>query len=96
LVDPWSGVEGKQGDPITVTWGREVYSPIRYHSFEVGPFAMSSTLSGNETVGHAVERLHGALEAAARVEYRKKLTAYLLRVKEAAKTTRDFGKDPEE
>lgn len=73
-----------EGDAIRATWGREVFSPIRYYTIEVGPFEASSHVRPGETGGEAMARLTAFLEAQAAVEYEDKLHAFLDRVRDSA------------
>src|SRR4051812_39835594 len=44
------------GDTVSITWGRECFAPIRFHSVEVGPFSVTVTVRPGETGGQAWER----------------------------------------
>lgn len=77
------------GDKIFCTWGPEKYSPIQYHTFDVGPFAVETTVRAGETGQAAFERGMKVCLIAARASYPQKRDEYLENVKEAADKVRE-------
>lgn len=55
LPDAWS-IAHSMMDHVTVTIGREVYQPIQFHTLEVGPVSMTTTIRQGETVQDAMDR----------------------------------------
>ena len=77
------------GDEVTVTAGRETYTPIRFHTFEVGPFAVTTRVRQGETGQQAFERATRFLQRLFVVEHEKKLAQFLERVRETGEETDD-------
>jgi hypothetical protein len=57
---------GYDGTSIEVTWGENLFAPIQYNSFRVGPFRMTVTVRADESVADAVARGQKELALAAR------------------------------
>ena len=53
------------GDRITITYGKEIYSPVSYNTYEVGPFSIETTVRQGETYEQAFERGYNQLIAIA-------------------------------
>ena len=54
------------GDEVVeVTWGEELFQPVQYNSFRVGPFKASTIVRKGETVAKAMLRLHVEMMGAA-------------------------------
>ena len=49
------------GDHLTITIGQELYSPIKYATFTVGPFAATVVVRPNETGAQAAMRCYRIL-----------------------------------
>jgi len=62
---------------VRVVWGKELFSPKQFHSFEVGPFEGSTTLRPGETHAQAMARLMVDLRAFRDEEIPRKWKAYL-------------------
>lgn len=75
---------GFDGEQLTVTWGKELFQPLRYHNFEVGSFVLTVTIRRGETVYSAFDRAQKELAQLAEMEFREKLAAYLERVRTVA------------
>jgi hypothetical protein len=73
-----------ESDVITVVYGQQKFAPVQYHSFDIGPFSMSTTPRPGETYEQAYERAYGFLESCAKNAYKSALAAFLLRVRDAA------------
>jgi len=58
-----------EGDEITITLGEQVFAPVSYNSFRVGPFIIKTTIKAGETYEQAFERAHSYLMTAARKAY---------------------------
>lgn len=65
------------GERVEVTWGEELFQPVQYNSFRVGPIKATTVVGPGETVGEAVVRLHREIAKAARVVAAEKTTEYL-------------------
>jgi hypothetical protein len=72
------------GSKLTVTWGPEKFSPISYHTFDVGPFTMETTIKEDETADQAFQRAHQYLSQQARKAFQSRMREYFERVKETA------------
>lgn len=57
------------GDTITVTLGEQVFAPIQYNSFRVGPFSCTTTIKEGESPEAAYTRAHNFLIRCARIAY---------------------------
>lgn len=72
-----------EGDVITVVWGKESFSPVRYFNVEVGPFRLTVRVRKGETPRQAIERANSLLEATAADAWKKKVRAHLGRIPES-------------
>jgi hypothetical protein len=63
-------------DDVTVTWGEEVYSPVQYNSFRLGPYSMTTAVRPGETRAQAFERAYDDLERLAAASFAKKREAF--------------------
>ncbi len=79
-------------ESITVVWGEEVFSPVQYNSFRVGPFTYTVTQRFGESLEKAVKRANDFLEKHADKMFVAKRNAYLARLK----TVRDAVKTDKE
>ena len=68
------------GDTVTVTWGEEMFSPVQYNNFRVGPFMATTKIRVGETAFTASRRALFELSKLAEVEFETKATAYLQRL----------------
>lgn len=69
------------GRTIAVTMGRELFSPVQYTSFEVGPISVTTGIEHGETIGQAYARLRADLTAIFKTEYDIKIVEFLERMK---------------
>lgn len=69
---------------MTFTKGREHYAPIKFHSFEVGPYSVTLTPREDETWGELSARAHELLEELFAQEFKRQLDKYLDRVIEVS------------
>lgn len=74
------------GDEVAFTVGREGFTPVKFHTFEVGPFTVTTKVREGETGAEAVARARVAAQAIFDAEYKRKLDAYLDHVREASET----------
>ena len=72
------------GDEVTFTVGAETFSPIRFHTFTVGPVQVKTRLRPRETAPAAIERARLAAQHAFDEEHARKLAAFLERVRDVA------------
>lgn len=70
-----------EGKSITVTLGREVFTPLAYSSFEVGPISLTADVREGETANQAYIRIRASLSIAFRTEFEVKFQDYLERAK---------------
>lgn len=68
---------------MTATWGREVFTPVKFHTFEVGPFSATVVVRKGESGSAAFDRALVAARHAALVDYRAKLAEYFGRARNA-------------
>ena len=71
------------GDTVTVVWGKESFSPIRFFNIEVGPFRLTVRVREGEEVNDTIKRANDALEAHATKCWKVKLADHLERVKQS-------------
>lgn len=64
------------GDVLKVTKGKELFAPIKYFSFEVGPLAIETQVREGETIVDTYARACTALEELFEVEFSIKLKAF--------------------
>lgn len=74
-----------EGDAITVTAGRELFAPIRYHSFEVGPFALQTHVRAGESRHDAIKRAQATVDELFAQDFERKLQEHLERIKAAGR-----------
>lgn len=66
------------GDEVVeVTWGEELFQPVQFNSFRVGPFKVTTRVRKGETIPGAIERVHREITAAAAKVHAEKAEAYL-------------------
>jgi hypothetical protein len=66
-----------EGEEVTITWGKELYSPKQFHTYEVGPFVWATRVRNGETRAAAAARLQQELNAFAEGERERKKQSYL-------------------
>lgn len=81
-------VAAGSGTTITVTLGREVFSPVQYSTIEVGPISLTTPLAHGETPEQAYTRARSALTVIYETEFQVKLNEYLGRQKRTRATTK--------
>lgn len=64
------------GDTVTFTWGKELYSPKGFHTVEIGPFVASTALRPGETRLQAYDRIAKETTAFAEANRKSKLDSY--------------------
>ena len=69
------------GDTIAMTWGEETFTPIRFHTFTVGPFRAITTIKPNETALLARVRLAKFLSKMAALDFAEKVEGFPDRIK---------------
>lgn len=78
------------GTKLTVTWGREHFSPVQYNGYDIGPFTMEVTVQRGETPLQAERRAMVHMEAMASEEKTLKLKGFLARLSEAGEGARNY------
>jgi len=76
------------GDEVSVTIGRELYSPIRYQTFEVGPYTVVTKVRPGETAREAFARARAVAQEAWDQEFEEKVGQHGDRVSRAADAVR--------
>lgn len=69
------------GDVITVTHGPETFTPIKYHTFTIGPFTANTHVLPCETAADAYRRAMSELRKLMEAEFEARCRGYLERVK---------------
>ena len=77
-----------EGDEISVTVGREVFTPVKFQTFDVGPCSATVRLRKGESVRDAMLRASNVARSLFRAEYEEKVSGFLVRVREASETAR--------
>ena len=77
-----------EGDELSVTVGREVFTPVKFQTFDVGPCTATVKLRKNESVRDAMLRASNVAHSLFRAEYEEKVAGFLVRVREASETAR--------
>lgn len=70
------------GDEVRVQIGPEVFSPIRYHTFTVGPVSVSTKVRPGESAEEAHVRAWSIAEVAFEAQFSTCLQQFLDRVRE--------------
>lgn len=68
------------GEEVVHTSGEELYAPVQFNSFRVGPMSRRTVVRPGETVAQAYQRAAGDCEDAMLQEFNRKLDAYLERL----------------
>jgi len=76
------------GDSVTVVWAEELFAPVQYQSFRVGPFSITTKIRPGEDATAAMSRAWNYLDAFARKAYVQKRDDYLNRLAEVGESTR--------
>ena len=73
----FAAAAGDEGQVVEVTWGEELFQPVQYNSFRVGPFKVATTVRRGETIGDAMLRVHRQIAATATALHDEKAKVYL-------------------
>lgn len=73
------GPPPEQGQ-VTVTAGREVYAPVAFHSFEVGPLSVTTDLQSGETFTDAYGRANTFLMDSFEKQFESKMEMFFKRL----------------
>jgi hypothetical protein len=73
---PFATEGSEPGTEVTVTWGKELFSPRQFHTFEVGPFVAVVTTRPGESIAQASERAMAELKVFAEAERDRKRASY--------------------
>lgn len=76
------------GEYVEVTWGEEVFSPVQYNSFRVGPYTRRTRIRDGETEEKAFERVYKQLEALAAKTFERKSKAFIAALREVGSAAR--------
>lgn len=72
-----NNVVGSSGEYVDVTVGEELYGPVQFHAYRVGPFEMRVYLRPDEDHGQAAERGLAMLEPVLNRERARKRAVFL-------------------
>lgn len=73
----------EDADRVSVNWGEEVFCPVPYQSFRLGPFFMSTKVRPGETPEQALTRAWEHLDAYARSMFIAKRNGFISRLRES-------------
>ena len=65
------------GQSVEVTWGEELFQPVQFNAFRVGPFKATTVVRAGESVGEALLRLHREIAATAQAIRQEKADDYV-------------------
>lgn len=68
------------GDTVTFTVGRELFAPVKYNTFEVGPISVTTTVGPGETMADAFARAHAMAYVMFESEFHLKRVQYFERM----------------
>jgi hypothetical protein len=68
---------GDEGQTVSATWPEQVFTPVAYNSFRVGPFSASSIVRDCETIAEAIERVRAQLSVVAQRAFDEESERYL-------------------
>lgn len=74
-------VQGASVETVTVVWPEELFSPIQFHTYKVGPFTATVNRKPGEAIQEACARAMGQLDAFAKQERMRKHDDYMAHVK---------------
>jgi hypothetical protein len=72
------------GERVEVTWGDELFQPVKFNGIRVGPFTASTIVRPGESIAAATVRLHREIAAAAQQIFEEKSRAYLVNLAQIA------------
>lgn len=87
-TQPPAGVEPVAGDVVTVTLGAQKFAPVQYHSIDVGPFSMTTTVGVGESIADVNARCLPQLQALVDAAFAAELPKFIERVRTAAQAAR--------
>lgn len=65
---------------LTVVSGRELFAPVKFFTFEVGPITIQTTVRENEAYEDAIERCNNLLESGMQAQFTTKMEAFFSRM----------------
>lgn len=68
---------GDEGQRVEVSWGDELFQPLRFNGMRVGPFTATTLVRRGESIAQATVRLHREVATAAQKIFEEKSRAYL-------------------
>jgi hypothetical protein len=69
------------GQSVEVSWGEELFQPLQFNTFRVGPFKAHTVVRKGESVAQAMLRLHAEMDRVAREIRDKKTDEYIAALK---------------
>lgn len=79
------------GTRVTVTLGAQKFSPVQYHTFDVGPYSLEVEVRAGESYRDACHRGLAELKAIAEHEFEEALKLFTARVKRGLEEVRRQG-----
>lgn len=73
---------GSEANTVTVTWGKELFSPKQFHTYEVGPFVATGPVLAGETLAQAHARIYAELSEFAEKERTRKRESFMRALQE--------------
>jgi hypothetical protein len=66
------------GESFEVNWGEELFCPVQYNSFRVGPFKVVGRTRPGESIAQAIARVHAEMDRVVRSHiFPQKADAYM-------------------
>lgn len=80
-----------EGDEVTVTFGEELFAPVQFNSFRIGPYTYKTKVHKGETPEQAFDRANAYVTRMAKKEFISKMETYYGHLREADKAARAKG-----
>lgn len=72
------------GASVTVTYGEEVFSPVQYQSFRVGPFSITRTVRSDETAESVYASIEEELQQMSNRQFELRLRSFKERIEKTS------------
>lgn len=73
-------LEVQDREVLTVVSGRELFAPVKFFTFEVGPITIETTVRENEAYEDAIERCNKLLESGMQAQFTEKMANFFSRM----------------
>lgn len=81
LSDAESPISASTSITVTATWGKELFSPQPFHTFEVGPFSLTVVVPPGHSPRDVLDAAYKTLDAFASLERERKRAAFITSAK---------------